>query len=165
MLNIKAPHGDRPDDELPLPLTMHMLSSFLTREHHHCDDLFADAENAVVRKSWSEADALYSQFFTETQAHFGHEEDTLFPALEAKTGMTHGPTEVMRMEHKQMNEVLAAMHEALAKREDQTYLGLSETLLMLMQQHNMKEEMVLYPMADNALAGEEGGLLQLMGMA
>ena len=33
-------------------------------------------------------------------------------------------------------------------------LDLGDTLLMVIQQHNVKEEGMLYPMAENMLAGE-----------
>ena len=38
------------------------------------------------------------------------------------------------------------------------YLGLSGTLLILLQQHNMKEEHILYQLADATL-GEQGARL------
>jgi iron-sulfur cluster repair protein YtfE (RIC family) len=54
------------------------------------------------------------------------------------------------------------MHGALERADGAAYLGLSETLLMLMRQHNMKEENILYPMADQALAGEQADLVARM---
>jgi hemerythrin-like domain-containing protein len=95
--------------------------------------------------------------------HFAREESVLFPAFEARTGMSGGPTFVMRAEHQQMNGLLGEMNSALSQRDAKTYLGLSETLLMLMRQHNMKEENILYPMSDQALADEQADLLDRMG--
>jgi hemerythrin-like domain-containing protein len=86
----------------------------------------------------------------------------LFPAFEARTGMSGGPTFVMRAEHQQMNGLLAEMNAALNQSDGKSYLGLSETLLMLMRQHNMKEENILYPMSDQALADEMSDLLGRM---
>jgi hemerythrin-like domain-containing protein len=94
--------------------------------------------------------------------HFSMEEDVLFPAFEQRTGMSGGPTFVMREEHRQMNGLLAEMGAALARRDGQAYLGQSETLLMLMRQHNMKEENILYPMSDQALADRQSELLAAM---
>ena len=43
------------------------------------------------------------------------------------------------------------MNQAIqAKKKDQ-FLGLSENLLFVMQQHNMKEEQIMYNLADDAL--------------
>lgn len=138
------------------------LSTYLTREHNHCDDLFAAAENAVAEAQWQSANDALKRFIEDTRRHFSHEEDVLFPAFEAHTGMRGGPTQVMRDEHAQMNAVFDAMRDALAKQDGNGYLGLSETLLMLMRQHNLKEENILYPMADQALAGQTESLLEKM---
>ena len=54
--------------------------------------------------------------------------------------------------NQQMSGLLQEMDAALARTDGQAYLGQSETLLMLMRQHNMKEENILYPMSDQALA-------------
>lgn len=78
----------------------------------------------------------------------------LFPAFENATGMTQGPTQVMRMEHGQMRELTEQMNQALAAQDADAFAGAAETLLILMQQHNMKEENILYPMCDQALAGQ-----------
>jgi len=39
------------------------------------------------------------------------------------------------------------------------YAGTAETLLIIMQQHNVKEENVLYPMCDQRLADQLEALL------
>ncbi|OOZ36881.1 hemerythrin domain-containing protein [Solemya velesiana gill symbiont] len=41
-------------------------------------------------------------------------------------------------------------------------MGLSETLMMIMQQHNMKEEQMLYRMADQVLAADAEAVIQQM---
>jgi iron-sulfur cluster repair protein YtfE (RIC family) len=54
------------------------------------------------------------------------------------------------------------MEQALAKRDADAYLGLAETMLMLLRQHNMKEEQMLYPMADQALADSASAMVRNM---
>jgi hypothetical protein len=44
-----------------------------------------------------------------------------------------------------------------------SYLGLSATLNMLTQQHNLKEESMLYPMSDRVLADTRDALIRDMG--
>jgi hemerythrin-like domain-containing protein len=90
------------------------------------------------------------------------EEGVLFPAFESCTGMSGGPTEVMRMEHAQMRDLLQAMANAIAAGNQNRYLGLSETLNMLMQQHNLKEENMLYPMSDRVLGAERDSVIREM---
>ncbi|MCP5279861.1 MAG: hemerythrin domain-containing protein [Thiobacillus sp.] len=138
---------------------MTRISQYLTDDHEHCDALFAEAENAVAKSDWPQAGELFQAFRNDTLRHFTREEEVVFPAFENRTGMSGGPTFVMREEHDQMRDTFTAMDQALEKKDAQGYLGLSETLLMLMRQHNMKEENILYPMLDQALAGEAESLL------
>lgn len=131
---------------------MHDISDYLTADHNHCDDLFAEAENAVANDDWQTAMTQFQGFKAATLLHFTREESVLFPAFEHRTGMSHGPTAIMRSEHVEMREILHGMEQALAKQDADAYLGLAETMLILLRQHNMKEEQILYPMADQTLA-------------
>lgn len=141
---------------------MTTLSIFLGDEHVACDHDFALAENAVASGDWPAARLGFQRFLEDIQRHVRHEEDLLFPAFEARTGMVGGPTQVMRQEHRQMDQMFDAMADALVRTDDNAYLGLSETVLMLIRQHNLKEENILYPMAEKALAGEGEALLARM---
>ena len=53
-----------------------------------------------------------------------------------------------------MRALLTELAAACAAHDREAYAGVAETLLMLMQQHNMKEENILYPMCDQALGAE-----------
>ena len=87
-----------------------------------------------------------------TQRHFQMEEEVLFPAFEAATGMTGGPTQVMRGEHDQMRALLEQLAEGVSAQDATRVLGLTESFMVFIQQHNMKEEQILYPMTDQRLA-------------
>lgn len=130
---------------------MNEITEYLATDHDACDNLFSAAENAVAAGDWELAAARFAHFREANLRHFAREEDVLFPEFEALTGMTGGPTSVMRNEHDQMRASLDEMAAAIVKRDSPAYLGQSETLLMLMRQHNLKEERILYPMADQAL--------------
>ena len=141
---------------------MNTILKFLGQDHLACDDRFAAAESAVAQNRWDNARSQFAEFRAAMARHFAMEEDVLFPAFEARTGNTMGPTHVMRMEHQQMRELMDAMERALAETNPGQFLGLSETLNMLMQQHNLKEENMLYPMSDQVLAGERDDLVRAM---
>lgn len=128
------------------------LTQPLHDHHKHCDDLFAAAEEAAHAKRWSDCADAYGCFNHELEAHFATEEQVLFPAFEAASGMVGGPTQMMRFEHTQMRELLAQMGHALSAADSAGFAGAAETLLIMMQQHNMKEENILYPMCDRVLA-------------
>ncbi|WP_210395358.1 hemerythrin domain-containing protein [Motiliproteus sediminis] len=130
---------------------MGSIQTYMTAGHRQCDDSYTSAENAVSAQNWSEADSAWQQFATELEHHLGQEEQLLFPAFEQQTGNTQGPTAVMRMEHEQMRALVADLSGALQARDSDRFLGLGETLMVLMQQHNMKEEQILYPMTDQVI--------------
>lgn len=131
---------------------MTTIRTFMTDDHRRCDDFFAEAEQAIGKKNLPAARAAFGHFRNALVAHFDCEEKTLFPTFEAKTGMRMGPTQVMRMEHEQMRAMMNAAAAALAGGDREGFLGQVDSLLITMQQHNMKEENVLYPMCDQHLA-------------
>lgn len=138
---------------------MSSIREFMAEDHRHCDDVFAEVEQAIAKGDLSTAGERFGAFRHATLQHFAVEESLLFPAFEGKTGMRMGPTQVMRMEHVQMRELMDAARDSLAAGNADDYTGHAETLLIMMQQHNMKEENILYPMCDQHLAGESAELL------
>ena len=127
------------------------IKDFMTHHHRGCDQLLALAEDAVEKKDFDDALVKYKDFRDETLKHFDMEESYLFPMFEARSGMAGGPTQVMRMEHQQVRMLFEKMDEALSMRDDGRFFGLSESLMILLQQHNSKEEQMLYTMMQNAL--------------
>ena len=137
---------------------MTTISAFMQHNHRQCDALYAAAEEAVANQDWAAADAGWQAFTSELNTHItDREEGHLFPALEAANGPA-GPIAMMRMEHEQIRALVAQINDALAAQEQQRFLGLGETLMMLTQQHNMKEENILYPIMDQIIAGEAENL-------
>ena len=138
---------------------MPTIQHLMTEDHRRCDDIFVEIERDVQAKHWGQAQQAFASFRNALLQHFEAEETLLFPAFEAKTGMTQGPTQVMRGEHAEMRDLLQAADAALAAQDAPTYFGEAETLLIMMQQHNVKEEHVLYPMCDQRLAAEAEDLV------
>ncbi len=135
------------------------LSNHMADNHHHCDELFATAEQAVESEQWPQAAEAHQGFIDAMERHLKAEEELLFPAFEEASGMTEGPTSMMRHEHEQMRSLFAQMSQALQAQRSDDYLGASETLLIMMQQHNAKEEQILYPMLDQMLAAQAESLM------
>jgi len=130
--------------------------------HKHCDNLFADAEAAIAARDWILGGALLQDFSSSLETHFGVEEDALFPAFEAASGIVAGPTRMMRLEHAQMRQLLEQLDEAAKHKDGAAFAGTAETLLIMMQQHNLKEENILYPMCDRTLAAQADSLAPQM---
>lgn len=133
---------------------MHNIRDFMAHDHLHCDGVLARTEGLVNSGEWDGATTTFAQFQALVLQHFGAEESLLFPAFEDATGMRTGPTQVMRGEHVQMRQLMDACGAALQARDADDYAGYADTLSIMMQQHNVKEENVLYPMCDQHLAGQ-----------
>lgn len=141
---------------------MTTIAEFLADDHRHCDEALVLVERLISDGRWEDATLSCGAFVVAIERHFAREEAVLFPAFEAATGMTSGPTMVMRLEHRQIRQLLTALEGALARRDRSDGLGITETLLMLMQQHNAKEENILYPMSDRALSERADNLVAEM---
>ncbi|HHC71322.1 MAG TPA: hemerythrin domain-containing protein [Thiotrichales bacterium] len=134
---------------------MNSIKDFLTREHRACDEHLGAAEAAAERGDTEAARSHFLLLKRDIEHHFRSEEEALFPLLEAKAGAYSGPTNVMRSEHSQIRALLDDMEEALGTANANLFLDLSDTLMVMVQQHNMKEEQVLYPLADQVLQTNE----------
>jgi len=138
------------------------IKHFMEIDHSRCDQLYADGEAAILDNQMELGKEMIEAFVLNMGRHFDMEENIFFPAFEERTGMTQGPTQVMRMEHQQMRNVLTQMKDALTAEDSDTVLSAGETLLILMQQHNLKEEGMLYPMADGQISDISETLLKKM---
>jgi iron-sulfur cluster repair protein YtfE (RIC family) len=129
------------------------LRQYFTQDHRHCDGIWAEVEAAVEAGSDEAIKGVWQRFDAELRSHLRMEEEILFPAFEEATGMTGGgPTFVMRAEHDQMRGLLDQMATTVAAGDLQELLDEGDTLLLLIHQHNQKEEQMLYPMSEQALA-------------
>ncbi len=138
---------------------MGTINDYMSRHHKDCDGVFARAEQMAGESDWAGLQREGGLFLREMERHIGMEEDVLFPAFVDRTGMADGPVETMRMEHEQMRGMFEQMRAAIEAKDAEQYLGVGETLLVLLQQHNMKEENILYPMLDESLGEEARSLL------
>ncbi|MCP4873315.1 MAG: hemerythrin domain-containing protein [Proteobacteria bacterium] len=133
--------------------------AFLTREHRDCDALWANLEEALDAEDEGTVGTLWPRFDAAMRRHLAMEEEVIFPALEAAMGMRgFGPVQVMKHEHMQMRALLDRMAQAALSGAWQEMMDEGDTLLMMVGQHNAKEEGVLYPMIQQRLASEWSAL-------
>ncbi len=126
-----------------------MITPFMTSDHKDCDQIFVDFENIIHDGDWKQVAINWKLFIDKLTHHFEMEETVLFPAFENATGMTQGPTSVMRSQHHQIRALIEEINTSILAQDSEQCQGISETLMIMMQQHNMTEEQVLYPMADS----------------
>jgi hemerythrin-like domain-containing protein len=131
------------------------LADFFSGDHHDCNTKWARVEALLDSGDSAALGTVWQDFDQTTRRHLAMEEEVLFPAFEAMSGMGQsGPTVVMRQEHQQIRALLDQIAVAIDAGDTEEALDLGDTLHMLIQQHNVKEENMLYPMAENVL-GEE----------
>jgi len=135
------------------------LVAFFSQDHQDCDSRWADVEELLDTADIETARPAWQKFDASMRRHFAMEEEVLFPAFDARSGMAGGgPVAVMKMEHQQMRGLLDQIGAAMEAGDAGEAMDVGDTLLMLIQQHNVKEEGMLYPMAENILAAEWAAL-------
>ncbi len=113
---------------------------------------FKHSKSRILRK----ARVLFQELLTGLHRHIGWEEEILFPVFEAQAEMVrdHGPTGVMRNEHRQIKFFLEQIQAKVAEG-DLTTEEAEDGLLQVLTAHNVKEEQILYPWIDNCVSDEE----------
>lgn len=141
---------------------METICSYLEDDHSRCDALFIQAVGCVAQRSWEAAEQAFQAFDRAFQLHLTMEEDVVFSAFEiAVTGDT-SPTHALRREHHQLRGLLHRLAGAIAKRHVVDFFDHADTFRIVVQQHGMKEEGLLYPMADRMLSRRRTELIAAM---
>lgn len=127
------------------------VSAFLGWDHERLGVLLGDVSRLVGEGAHSEAAPIFAEFACGLSWHIDAEETTVFPMFEERTGITEGPTTVLREEHRlirlQMDTVTGALRAGDRAAAALALSALEDTL----DEHNLKEEQVLYPMTDGAM--------------
>ena len=142
------------------PANLHGVFEVLAWDHDRLDALDKAAFDALDRGDLAVARTLFAHFARGLDRHIRFEEDVLFPAVETRAGLPRhaGPTAVMRAEHVQIRTCLAGITDALAA-DGAGAVQIRARMLSVLGGHNLKEEQILYPMADRALGREEADAL------
>ena len=143
---------------------MTTVGKFMADDHEGCDEMFVEVESAVTTGDWDLAHERWNRFEAAMRRHFEIEEEILFPEIERSTRMLGGPTDVMRMDHRQMRSLFQPLLDTITAKDSPGFLGLSETMMVMIQQHNMKEEQVLYPLAEDVLPDPDETIARMLAL-
>ena len=131
------------------------VSEFLQGDHARLERILLEAKRRVGEGDLAPARVVFAEFACGLDWHINVEEQVLFPAFEAATGMQGaGPTEVMRAEHVRIRRAMSDATAALAAGDGAGFGDAVRALELVLGVHNVKEEQVLYPMTDQAAGSE-----------
>lgn len=147
----------------PAPGTRRGIREFLQWDHERLDLTLIDASQLAASGDRGAAAVRFAEFCTRLRRHIRMEEELLFPAFERATGEA-GPTEQMRHEHVEIQDLLGQMVAAIGwDATAEQFPGLRKRLLSVLGHHNAKEERIVYPLIDHRLApSDREGLVLAM---
>ena len=125
------------------------INQYFAADHDRLDALFAFVFNSY-QATPDRALEAFKVFHQGLIIHIAWEEQVLFPVFEAATGMSGGPTHVMRIEHERIKRLCDDALTAFADANEQLTDSLQQLQAML-EEHNYKEEHILYPAIDSLL--------------
>ena len=145
----------------------HTIGGFFQRDHSEIDAIFAELQRGLRSADEGVAEkqpvilAQFDRFDARLERHIAWEEEILFPAVESKNPMlSAGPGQVMRMEHQEIRrwkgEARRALEAApLTVTAVEQAAGALERMFGILKDHNLKEEHVYYPLADEMFDAAE----------
>jgi uncharacterized protein (DUF2249 family)/hemerythrin-like domain-containing protein len=130
------------------------VREFLGDDHRRLDAILREAARLAHAGSFTEAFASFAEFRCGLERHIEMEEHILFPAFEEVTGMRGGPTAVMHEEHLEILRLLNVMGTSLRAEDLAGLLDAVRGFATVIEEHNAKEEGVLYPTVDRGLGSD-----------
>ncbi len=125
------------------------LTECLETDHRRLDGVVVECKRLATSGEYAAAAEQFASFARGLSRHIDAEEEVLFPALQEHAPQAGGPLHVMRREHEKLREMLGTVEEALRASRPIWRSGVG-ALEDLLAQHNLKEERILYPMANEA---------------
>jgi uncharacterized protein (DUF2249 family) len=127
----------------------------LAFDHDRLDALDQQAFLRLAAGDAVGALATWCEFTVGLFRHIRFEEELVFPTFEERLGLPSfaGPGALMRAEHREIEALVDAIREGLAK--GRPVLPLRAELHRVLGDHNRKEEQVVYPATDRALQPDE----------
>jgi iron-sulfur cluster repair protein YtfE (RIC family) len=127
------------------------VTACLRSDHERLDRLLEEIESAGERRDLAGIELRFPAFARHLRDHMRFEEEYMFPVVEQALCSAEGPIAVMRHDHQEIEDRLAAMSAAIYLRDLAAFAAEHETLLWILSNHNGREERVLYPAIDRML--------------
>lgn len=141
---------------------MNTICAFLNLDHQRCDDLFSRAETRIAQRLWDDATDSFRLFHDALRQHIRMEEKVLLPAFIQAIPDSTAPVSMLHMEHLQIRGIADRMSDAILRLDPVDFVLHAETYTLLMQQHTLKEEDMLYPLLDRVLERKRDKIISAM---
>lgn len=142
-----------------MSIPQNLITAYFEADHDRLDSLLKKFRE-TKRADFKTAKPYFREFFKGLRRHIVWEEDVLFPFFEKMSGVTMGPTAVMRQEHRSIGGILDRIH-AKVRAADPNSDSEENELLAVLEPHNHKEEHILYPAIDQLASDEHAPALFL----
>lgn len=141
---------------------MKTICEYLAAEHQRCDRLFSKVESCIVQRDWEAAGKQFLLFEDAMGRHIVMEESILFPAFMNAVSGASAPIAMLRSEHQRLKLIFERFAESLQERNLREFALHADSYVLLVRQHSMKEEEMLYPLLDRILADSRGRIVDAM---
>ncbi|MCL4821526.1 MAG: hemerythrin domain-containing protein [Vicinamibacteria bacterium] len=139
------------------PLNPVTVTEYMSGDHQEIDALRDAAVRALEGGDHEAATARFAAYTRRLERHIRLEEELLFPLFEVRTGVSGGPTGVLREEHDELQRVVA--EAAAAAEAGHGFAEALDALARTVDEHCVREERVLFPMLDRQLLPNERAAL------
>ncbi|RZI42047.1 hemerythrin domain-containing protein [Herbaspirillum sp. HC18] len=141
---------------------MDTICEYLKFDHQRCDDLFERVETSIAERNWKDGIHRFRLYDNLMRQHIRMEEKILLPAFAQAMAGSAGPISMLQAEHVRIHGLIERMWEAIREFNAIDFALHAETLTLLMQEHTMKEDDMLYPLLDRALGANSAKIVRAM---
>lgn len=131
------------------------VKAHLEAEHERIDEMLLMLGKIFATGSVTAARRAFASLTRALFRHIDAEERALFPSIEGPDGAHRGLTAIMRLEHVQLRSRIVVVSRSLASGDLAKATDDLAELQSFLESHNKKEELVLCPTVDAALASAE----------
>jgi iron-sulfur cluster repair protein YtfE (RIC family) len=125
------------------------ISAYFEKDHDLLDEIFQQYLN-YKQTDLTRSDEQLLKFKSEVGRHLICEEEILYPLYEQKCGTEQDATNVMRQEHQKVRSFINMLETGKTLNDHEV-----KTFLIVIGQHCLKEECVIFPELDRVLTPVE----------
>lgn len=129
------------------------LDAYFTHEHHLLDQILADVEFLVERRSFIPAGKRFGEFRLAMERHLEAEE-RLLPLLARRSADAAALVAHVRAEHAWVQRLIEAVGSAVSSWDFSAFSRQVSELVSALDEHQRNEEKLLHPAFDELLKGE-----------